>query len=104
MELSKIVQDNVKNTITNIYDTFMLENDAIVTSTAEALEKMFNKKLISSQISLLEAELERKKVRKDTLEKIYKGYELETAKQLIPEIDSDITYLQEQIDLIKKMV
>jgi len=115
--LSQIVQESVSSPeIYQAMDSFLTESnnidgtpyrrsiDRLNLDRSLFVEKM-NSILISSQISLLEAELERKKgiIKCDTRE-CYKDHNCNLERFKDEAIQEDITYLTEQIELIKKMV
>jgi len=105
--LSKIVQESVEkfellseNYTTDIFHGKEIHNgveaDILSTEGNEQLVSAF----ISSQISLLEAEL----LRKQKIGIIYHTRNVYQSDGYIEAIQEDITYLTEQIELIKKMV
>jgi len=122
MSLSKIVQESVDETLEKVYEEIVCEDIGY-----EDFKSFF----ISSQISLLEAELERKKI---VLEKLYVEYskikeyakfldtdsedanrkkiqvnderreQREISKAKFSVVEADITYLEEQIAECRKLL
>jgi len=96
MSLSKIVQESVDETLEKVYEEIVCEDIGY-----EDFKSFF----ISSQISLLEAELERKKGMIQEITRIdYKvgsGDRKYWQNELIQE---DIVYLEEQIEECRKLL
>lgn len=116
MSLSKIVQESVDSTMKEFDGVPWPEHQWLMLIQAKGMAK---KSLISSQISLLEAELERKKGMMKKILHCLRGSEnacvscesgftnceyAEQDRSYNQAIQEDITYLTEQIELIKKMV
>jgi hypothetical protein len=97
--LSKIVQESVEKTVLDLSyggRGNFLDDTMSMTSTKNVL--------ISSQISLLEAELERKKGMIRCDEECYRphNHQLERIRDEVTQ--EDITYITEQIEEIKKLI
>jgi hypothetical protein len=102
--LSKIVQESVSKRMSNIENTYYqsgMPENFLKTQQIKDIKAL----LIASQISLLEAELERKK----GMMKELKGLESRVGDYFVQHgknqaIQEDITYLQEQIEECRKLL
>lgn len=109
-ELSKIVQESVESTSNKLANLIIsgikgenVDSRLSVRWNGET-KKDVDKILFSSQISLLQAELERKKEQQSDLEHDFDSDRpiMETS-GMLKIIEADITYLQEQIAEIRKL-
>jgi hypothetical protein len=98
--LSKIVQESVESFNLKPKEWYLNQD----TGKYEMTDDIYKKYLISSQISLLEAELERKKGIALGLTGEYNDEKGVYAMCLLEILEQDITYLTEQIELCRKLI